>query len=91
MMSKGHRIRDILTSEENYGILYEDMDEALIGIHRTQEGLSLGIYSYIKYTELLIKNGMLEEDAVECADSYVAKGIISVSSSYPLIIDDTGV
>ena len=90
-MSKGNRIREILTGEENSGILYEDMDEALIGIYRTQYGTSLGIYSYVKYTELLIKNGMLEEDAVECADSYVAKGIISVSSSYTLIIDDTGV
>ena len=48
-MSKGHRIRSVLTSEENIGILYEDMDDALIGIYRTQYGISLGIYSYVKY------------------------------------------
>ena len=91
-MSKGHRIRNVLTSEESYGILYEDMDEALIGIHRTQEGLSLGIYSYVKYTELLINNkSMSEEDAAEYADSHVDKGIVSDDSYYPLIIDDTGV
>jgi hypothetical protein len=92
MMSKGSRIRSVLTSEENSGILYEDMDDALIGIYRTSYGISLGIYSYVKYTELLINvKGMFEEDAVEYADSHVYKGIISEDSYHPLIIDDTGV
>lgn len=92
MMSKGSRIREVLTSEESDGILYEDMDDALIGIHRTQYGTSLGIYSYVKYTELLInRKGMTEEAAVEYADSHVYKGMISNDSCYPLIIDDTGV
>ena len=92
MMSKGSRIREILTSEANSGILYEDMDDALIGIHRTTYGISLGIYSYIKYTELLINSkGMSEEDAVEHADDYVCKGVISNNGYHPLIIDDTGV
>ena len=92
MMSKGSRIREVLTSEENGGILYEDMDDALIGIYRTSYGISLGIYSYVKYTELLINvKGMSEEEAVEYADSHVYKGIISDDSYHPLIIDDTGV
>ena len=91
-MSKGSRIREVLTDEENGGILYEDMDDALIGIYRTQYGASLGIYSYVKYTELLINNkGLSEEDAVEYADSHVYKGIVSYDSYHPLIIDDTGV
>ena len=92
MMSKGSRIRSVLTSEENSGILYEDMDDALIGIYRTGYGISLGIYSYVKYTELLINvKGMSEEDAVEYADSHVYRGINSKDSYHPLIIDDTGV
>ena len=92
MMSKGSRIREVLTSEENGGILYEDMDDALIGISRNSYGISLGIYSYVKYTELLINvKGMAEEEAVEYADSHVYKGIISDDSYHPLIIDDTGV
>ena len=95
-MSKGNRIRAVLTSEDRYGILSEDMDEALIGIHRTQYGASLGIYSYLKYSELLItKKGMTEEAATEYADFHVYKGMVSVEdyndSCYPLIIDDTGV
>ena len=49
MMSKGSRIREVLTSEENGGILYEDMDDALIGIYRTSYGISLGIYSHIHF------------------------------------------
>ena len=95
-MSKGSLIRAVLTSEDRYGILGEDMDDALIGIHRTQYGTSLGIYSYIKYSELLItKKGMTEEAATEYADLNAYKGMVSVESyddsCHPLIIDDTGV
>jgi len=91
-MSKSNRIREILTDEENGGILYDNMYDALMGIFRTQYGTSLGIYSYVKYTELLInKQGMSEEDAVQYADKDVYKGIVSAGLRNPLIIDDTGV
>ena len=91
-MSKGNRIRQVLTSEGNSGILDEDMDDALIGIYRNEYGISLAVYSYVKYTELLIRvKGLSEEAAVEHADTLVYNSIVSDNSYHPLLIDDTGV
>ena len=56
-MSKGHRIREILTDEEYSGMLYEDMDDAMLGIYRARPNNIVPVYSYVKYIELLVSKG----------------------------------
>ena len=77
-MNKTNRIRDILENENPEALLYDDMDDALIGVYRgdlarqdMREG-SIAVYSYTKFLELYIKEGMTEEEAVECFDINVA-------------------
>lgn len=91
MMTKGERIRDILQNENPEAILYDGMDEALMGIHRNSvEDRSVGVYSYISYIGLLIdQDDMTEEEAVEFFD-YNVEGL-HLGKQQPLIIDDTGV
>ena len=93
-MSKGKRIREVLTIENPDAILYDNMDDALIGIYRgdlarqdMREG-SIAVYSYTKFLELYIKEGMTEEEAVECFDFNVAGGYIG--EYQPIIVDDSG-
>jgi|TARA_R110002033_G_scaffold8459_1_gene28976 hypothetical protein len=94
-MSKGTRIKEILTEEEYSGILYEDMDEAMVGIYRARPYNIVPVYSYIKYIELLVNRGMSEEEAIEYTDSHVFP--VDGSTPFvnqltrPIIIDDTGV
>tara|TARA_Y100000310_G_C20109981_1_gene546650 strand:- start:233 stop:499 length:267 start_codon:yes stop_codon:yes gene_type:complete len=88
MMSKGHRIREVLTNEEYSGTLYEDMDEAILGIYRKSPNRIIPVYSYIKYIEILVRQGMSEEEAIE----YVDTNVFPIDDMYnPIIIDDTGV
>jgi len=95
MMSKGIRIREILTNEEYSGILYEDMDEAILGVYRAKPNNIVPVYSYVRYVEILVEQGMSEEAASEHADKHAFP--IDESTpfvdylSQPIIIDDTGV
>ena len=98
MMSKGKRIQEVLTNENPDAIIYDNMDDALIGVHRGithgQAGLypeeAIAVYSYVKYIEIYIeRDGMSEEDAVEFFDYNVAGGY--VGKFQPIVIDDTGV
>ena len=93
-MNKTNRIRDILENENPEALLYDDMDDALIGVYRgdlarqdMREG-SIAVYSYTKFLELYIKDGMTEEEAVECFDFNVAGGYIG--EYQPIIVDDSG-
>jgi len=93
-MNKANRIRDILEDENPEALLYDDMDDALIGVYRgdlarqdMREG-SIAVYSYTKFLELYIKEGMTEEEAVECFDFNVAGGYIG--EYQPIIVDDSG-
>ena len=91
---KNDRIRDILEDENPEALLYDDMDEALIGIYRgdlARQDMredSIAVYSYVTYIEVLSRN-MSEEEAVEYFDFNVAGGYIG--KYQPMIIDDTGV
>ena len=102
-IDKGERIREILEEENPEAILYDGMDEALIGVCRRKifeekkngggtvclgEALPVAVYSYIKYIEELSKD-MSEEDAVEFFD-YNVDGLL-LGNKQPLILDDTGV
>ena len=95
MMSKGKRIVEVLADENPDAILYDGMDDALIGIYRgdlarqDMQDSAIAIYSYIKFIELYIEEGMSEEEAVECFDFNVAGGYIGIYQ--PIVIDDTGV
>ena len=98
MMSKGKRILEVLTGENPDAIVYDGMDDALIGVYRGtsngQAGLyteeAVAVYSYIKYKEIYIKrDGMSEEEAVEFFDYNVAG--LHLGAFQPIIIDDTGV
>ena len=96
MMSKGKRILEILTDENLDAIIYDGMDEALIGVYRgdiarpNMQESSIAIYSYVKFIEIYIKrDGMSEEEAVEFFDYNVAGGYIG--ELQPIVIDDTGV
>jgi len=95
MMSKGKRILEVLTDENPDAIIYDGMEEALIGVYRgdlarqDMQDSSIAVYSYVKFIEAYIKEGMSEEEAVECFDYNVAGGYIS--KSQPIVIDDTGV
>ena len=96
MMSKGKRILEVLTNENPDAIVYEDMDDALIGIYRgdlarqDMQDNSIAVYSYVKVIETYIKrDGMSEEVAVEFYDFNVAGGYIG--EYQPIIVDDTGV
>ena len=93
-MNKTNRIRDILENENPEALLYDDMDDALIGVYRgdlarqdMREG-SIAVYSYTKFLELYIKEGMTEEEAVECFDFNVAGAYIG--EYQPIIVDDSG-
>ena len=79
-MTKGIRIKEVLTNENPTAKLYDHMDDALIGICRSDVTDSKGIYSYIKFVEV----GYSEEQAVNYCDDLVAV-------NGPLIVDDTGV
>ena len=91
---KNDRIREILEDENPEALLYDDMDEALIGIYRgdlARQDMredSIAVYSYVTYIEVLSRN-MSEEEAVEYFDFNVAGGYIG--KYQPMIIDDTGV
>jgi len=96
VMNKGDRIKEVLTLENPDVILYDDMDDALIGVYRGNEngqaGLyeAIAVYSYVKYITILInRDSMSEEEAVEYFDYKVA-GVI-LGKNQPIIIDDTGV
>ena len=97
-MSKGKRIREVLTSENPDAIIYDGMDDALIGVYRgisdgqvgTYEEEAIAVYSYVKYIEIYIKrDGMSEEEAVEFFD-YNVDGVY-IGKFQPIVIDDTGV
>ena len=98
MMSKGKRIIEVLTNENPDAIIYDGMDDALIGVFRGMENGMAGsyaedaiaVYSYVKYIEIYIeRDGMSEEEAVEFFDYNVAG--MHLGSMQPIIIDDTGV
>ena len=87
---KGIRIREVLTSENFRAIIFSDMDEALIGIHRDIVDYPVAVYSLIKFIEQLIdKRGMTEDEALDYYDKYIMGKILS--EDYPIFIDDTGV
>ena len=87
---KGVRIREVLTSENFRAIIFSDMDEALIGIHRDTVDYPVAVYSLIKFIEQLInKRGMTEDEALDYYDRHIMNKILS--EDYPLFIDDTGV
>ena len=97
-MDKGERIREVLTDENSYAIVYDDMDKALIGVYRGNgngqsgfdEADTIAVYSYVKYINILInRDGMSEEEAIEFFDYNVA-GLL-LGSNQPIVIDDTGV
>ena len=94
MVKKNMRIREILEDESPEALLYDDMDEALIGVYRGDlarqdiRESSIAVYSYVKYIEILSRE-MSEEEAVEYFDFNVAAAYIG--KFQPLIIDDTGV
>ena len=88
--SKGERIREVLTNENFRAIIFTDMDEALIGIHRDTVQYSVAVYSLICFIEqLILKRGLTEEAALDYYDTYVLPN--KKREDYPLFIDDTGV
>ena len=94
-MNTSERIREILEDENPEALLYDEMDDALIGVYRgdlarqdMREG-SIAVYSYTKFLELYIKrDGMSEEEAIEFFDFNVAGGYIG--KYQPIIVDDSG-
>ena len=96
-MSKGTRIVEVLTEENPEAIIYDGMDDALIGIYRGivhgQNGSyeeSIAVYSYVSFIETYIeRDGMSEEEAIEFFDFNVAGGWLG--EHQPIVIDDTGV
>ena len=98
MMSKGKRILEVLTNENPDAIIYDDMDDALIGVYRgisngqagTVSEEAIAVYSYVKYIEIYIeRDGMSEEEACEFFDYNVAGA--HLGQFQPIVIDDTGV
>jgi|TARA_R110000824_G_scaffold156873_15_gene330152 hypothetical protein len=88
--SKGERIRKVLTNENFRAIIFTDMDEALLGIHRDKVPYSVAVYSLIKFIEqLILKRGLTEDSALEYYDQRVLPNIRR--EDYPIFIDDTGV
>ena len=97
-MTKGTRILDILTDENPDAIIYDDMEEALIGLYRgrnngqaeTYTEDTIAVYSYVKFIQIYIdRDGMSEEEAIEFFDFNV-NGLI-LGKNQPIVIDDTGV
>ena len=80
---KTTRMKHILREANPDAILPDGMDEALVGICRDNN--AIGVYSYLKSIELLIKNGLTEEQALE-ENIFLYKG-----ENCPIYIDDTGV
>ena len=94
--SKGERIREILAEENSKALVYDGMDNALIGVYRgdlarqDMQEASIAVYSFVKFIQRYIdRDGMSEEEAIEFFDYNVAGGYIG--KYQPLIIDDTGV
>ena len=94
-MNTSERIREILKDDNPDALLYDDMDDALIGIYRgdlarqdIQEGC-IAVYSYVNFVQIYIdRDGMTEEEAVEFFDFNVAGGYIG--KYQPIIVDDSG-
>ena len=94
MMSKAKRIIEVLTDENPDAILYDGMDDALIGIYRGDLARtdidSVAVYSYVKFIEIYVKrDGMSGDEAIEFFDYNVAG--MYTGEHQPYIIDDTGV
>ena len=97
MMSKGKRILEVLTNENPDAIVYDGIEDALIGIYRnTTNGVAgsyedaIAVYSYVKFIQVYIeRDGMSEEEAVEFFD-YNVEGL-HLGNMQPIVIDDTGV
>ena len=88
--SKGERNRKVLTNENFRAIIFTDMDEALLGIHRDTVEYSVAVYSLISFIEqLILKRGLTEEEALEYYDSKILPN--EKRLDYPIFIDDTGV
>tara|TARA_B100000953_G_C17664421_1_gene306497 strand:- start:157 stop:450 length:294 start_codon:yes stop_codon:yes gene_type:complete len=88
--SRGERIRKVLTNENFRAIMFTDMDEALLGIHRDTVQYSVAVYSLIKFIEqLILKRGLSEEEALDYYDKSIMTRIRM--EDYPIFIDDTGV
>lgn len=84
---KSERIKIILRDENPSAILHKSMENALIGLFRN--GKTVGVYSYLKFIESLVKNGATEEEALEIYDKTLSEAERSENS--PIWIDDTGV
>ena len=87
-MSKQERIKNILVDENHIPPTFlENFDDGLIGIIRDEEkDTSTPVYSYLKLIEILLEDGISEEDAVEYVDNAMSQWSESV-----VILDDTGV
>ena len=84
---KSNRIKSILRDENPSAILHKNMEEALIGLFRN--GRTVGVYSYLKFIESLVKTGSTEEEAINIYDKTISEAERSEHS--PIWIDDTGV
>jgi len=87
-MSKQERIKSILADENSIPPTFlEDFDSALIGIIRDYgKDESIPVYSYLRLVEVLLEDGVSEEDAVDYIDNAIEAWSDSV-----VILDDTGV
>ena len=86
---KTARIREQLIEENPEAVLIEGMDEALLGIHRDTTDNPVGVYSFLKAIELLIKKGLSEEEALFLYEKKAS--LVQIEENNPLWIDDTGV
>ena len=94
-MSKVDRITSILSEENEEVRLITGFEQALLGIYRYGGQASVPVYSYLRLVELMVKDGVSEEDAVSYVDSNILSPLQLIEDgnlqhTY-IIVDDTGV
>ncbi len=88
MIQKSNKINEIIeTFPDEQIILMDGFDDAIIGAHVTEAGVSL-VYSIGDMVEGLVRDGMTEDEAVDYFEYNVSRSVPYVENGPILIYTD---
>jgi hypothetical protein len=88
MIQKSNKINEIIeTFPDEQIILMDGFDDAIIGAHVTEAGVSL-VYSIGDMVECLVRDGMTEDEAVDYFEYNVSRSVTYVENGPILIYTD---
>lgn len=88
MIQKSNKINEIIeTFPDETFIKMDGFDDAIVGAHYGDDGLSL-VYSISNMIECLVRDGMTEDEAIEYFEYNVAPSVPYVENAPILIYTD---